>query len=314
MSKIKMNVCVGKTINQGCQEFLLRCKARNYSKFTIKYYENTIHNFGLFYDLDAEVETVDMSLITTYVVHLSEKGVVGKTIETYVRGLRTICYFFMEQGWLERFAIKMPKYEKPMKEVYTHNELQRLLRKPNIKKCSFTQYRNWVLVNYLIGTGQRLNSIVHIRIADIDLVNQVVRLRITKNRKETLLPLANSLVKILEEYLRYRKGEESDYLFCNNVGAQMTRGCITCAIRGYNRSCGVEKTSIHLFRHSYAYNYLLNGGDVFRLQKLLCHSDLESTKEYLNLSLEDVKLDFDKLNPLEQLTTREKTIQMKKGV
>ncbi|WP_051280131.1 tyrosine-type recombinase/integrase [Anaerovorax odorimutans] len=311
MPKIKMCNGNSRSIKEGFEEFLLMCKVRNYSKYTIKYYENVIHNFELFYNLDNDIAEVTEFIVNKYLLFLKNKGIAGKTIKTYIGGLRTVFRFFMEKGWMETFIIKMPKFEKPIKNIYTKEELAILLKKPDLKKCGFTEYRNWVLVNYLVGTGQRLNSIINIKIKDIDLLNSVVFLRVTKNRKETILPLSSSLVDILKEYMKYRRGETSDYLFCNSTEEQMSRGCITCAIRNYNRARGIEKTSIHMFRHTFAYNYLMNGGDVFRLQKLMTHSDISTTKEYLNLSLEDLEKDFEVYNPLEQLVNKNNSIRMR---
>ncbi len=63
------------------------CKVRNYSKYTIKYYENIIHNFELFYNDIAEVTEF---IVNKYLLFLKNKGIAGKTIKTYIGGLRTM--------------------------------------------------------------------------------------------------------------------------------------------------------------------------------------------------------------------------------
>jgi site-specific recombinase XerD len=60
-----------------------------------------------------------------------------------------------------------------------------------------------------------------------------------------------------------------------------------------------EKVSCHTFRHTFAKNYLLNGGDIFSLQKILGHADLETTKLYLNLNDGEMKMQHAKFNPLD---------------
>ncbi len=310
MAKISMKLNEGKTIQQGFDEFIRHCKVKNYSKDTIKYYENVVHNFELFCTLDTELNKVNSELLDKYMLHLRKKNLADKTLKTYMGGMRTILYYFMEQGYIDHFKISMPKVDTPIKNVYTTGELERLLKKPDLKNCTFAEYRNWVLINYLIGTGQRLNSVIHIKIKDLDLANNLVALNTTKNRKHTILPLTSSLVTILNQYLKYRQGKDDDFLFCTENGGQMTRGCISCAVRYYNRNRGVDKTSIHMFRHSFAKNYLLNGGDVFRLQKLLCHSDIKVTKEYLDLSIEDIQQNYETVNPLENLVKNNSKIKM----
>jgi len=50
---------------------------------------------------------------------------------------------------------------------------------------------------------------------------------------------------------------------------------------------------------------------MFRLQKILGHSDLTVTKEYVNMFGQDLQMDFEKFNPLDNLKSRNKgTIRM----
>ena len=60
---------------------------------------------------------------------------------------------------IDFFKIRMPHADKPLKEAYTEEELSKLLKKPNLRKCSFAEYRSWVMVNYFLSTGQRMNSV-----------------------------------------------------------------------------------------------------------------------------------------------------------
>ena len=79
----------------------------------------------------------------------------------------------------------------------------------------------------------------------------------------------------------------------------MRSGLLT---RSYNRSRGVEKTSIHLFRHTFARKYLVDcGGDAFMLQKLLGHSTLAMTKHYCAIYDADISKNYDRFSPLAQL-------------
>lgn len=70
----------------------------------------------------------------------------------------------------------------------------------------------------------------------------------------------------------------------------------------------VNKSSCHLFRHTFAKNWILASGDVFRLQKILGHSDLSVTKEYVNMFGNDLQLDFEKFNPLDNLKGKQGTV------
>jgi len=94
----------------------------------------------------------------------------------------------------------------------------------------------------------------------------------------------------------------------------MTTDMLQKEIARYNRKRGVEKTSLHMFRHTFAKKWILNGGDIFRLQKLLGHSSLEMVRKYVNMFADDLRKDFDSFNPPDNYlgnTNKENRIAMK---
>lgn len=195
----------------------------------------------------------------------------------------------------------MIKCVKKVQKPYTTNELDLLLKKPNLKTCSFTEYRDWVIINYLLATANRVKTLINIQIGDLDLDNSNVLLRHMKNGKQQILPLSSSIVKILSEYLKYRKGSNDDYLFCSRYGQKLTRNALEHSIKKYNLKCGVTKTAIHHFRNTFSIMYLQNGGDSKKLQAILGHSTSDMVNDYVDLVQLDLTIDFDKNNPLELL-------------
>ena len=74
------------------------------------------------------------------------------------------------------------------------------------------------------------------------------------------------MVNILRAYMKIRGGKQTDYLFCDEYGRMLTENALRLAIMHYNHSRGVEKTSIHLFRHTFARKYLVDcGGNLWRM-------------------------------------------------
>jgi len=207
----------------------------------------------------------------------------------------------METGYLPPFTIHIQKVDKKIKETYNERELSLLLKKPNLKDCDFGEYRTWVYSNYLLATGNRISSVLNVKIEDLDYSNNLITVNKMKNRKAQIIPMSKTLCEILQEYLQYRNGEPSDYLFCTVTGTKASRKSYQDALARYNKSRGVMKTSSHLYRHTFAKLWILNGGDIFRLQKMLGHSDLSVVKEYVNMFGNDLSIDFDKFNPLDQL-------------
>lgn len=157
-----------------------------------------------------------------------------------------------------------------------------MLRKPNLKQCTFQEYKSWVIVNFLLSTGIRQHSLVNIRVKEIDFDNEVVYVNVTKNRKPLIIPLNQDILKILKEYLKYRNHEsKEDYLFCNVFGKQLTKSTVYHGLWHYNKSRNVETTGMHRFRHTFAKKWVTMGGNVVTLSKILGHSSLAITENYL---------------------------------
>lgn len=75
------------------------------------------------------------------------------------------------------------------------------------------------MINFLLGTGARLSTLISIKIKDIDLYNYTFKTRHNKNRKEQIIPISQTLNKVLIEYLVHRQHENDEcVLFCNQYG------------------------------------------------------------------------------------------------
>lgn len=86
----------------------------------------------------------------------------------------------------------------------------------------------------------------------------------------------------------------------------MTNSAVQHSIARYNEKRDVEKTSIHAFRHTFAKHYIKSGGNAFKLQKLLGHSSLTVTQDYISLFGEDLAEDFGKHSIIHKYSGREK--------
>ena len=227
-----------------------------------------------------------------------------------MRSVRAFLYYCMDCGYVRNFKISLPKANKKVKETYSNEDLQKLLKKPDINTCSFTDYKIWVFENYLLSTGNRLSTAMNVKIKDIDFENGFIMLSKTKNRQQQVIPLSRSLGEILREYLEIRGGVPEDYLFCNNYGEKASSRTYQTLVYRYNIKHNVNCTSCHAFRHTFAKQWILAGGDVFRLQKILGHSDLTVTKEYIALFGQDLQMDFEKFNPLDRLNINKSVIRI----
>lgn len=90
---------------------------------------------------------------------MMENGNKAKSINTALIALNAFLHWCMDNNYCDRFKTKLVKADEIIKDTYTEEQLSKLLKKPDIKKSSFAQYRNWVIINYLISTGNRSNTL-----------------------------------------------------------------------------------------------------------------------------------------------------------
>ena len=303
------------SLQEGMKEFIVHCKIRNLSKTTIKSYEECFNYFiryleGIFEHINIKRD-INKSTIDNYIIYMQNNNLKESTINIRLRSIRCVLYYFMKNNYINNFEIELIKEGSRIPELYTDEEIKRLLVKPNLKECTFAEYRTWTIINFFVATGVRSRSLRNIKIQDLDFDNDLIYVRVTKNRKLLVMPMGTTIKKVLLEYLKFRGGEKEDYLFCNLIGEQLTINALNNIITRYNKKRNVQKTGIHLFRHYFAKNYIQNGGNALKLQKILGHSTLKETERYVDLFGQDLKKDFDTYNPLDRICNYKERIKIR---
>jgi integrase/recombinase XerD len=219
-----------------------------------------------------------------------------------MRDIRAFCYWCKDsaRGYLKSsFKISIAKPQDEGLKLFTDAKLKTLLERPR-KGDSFTEWRTWVIVNWVLATGNRAATICELKIGDVDFYQKEIVLRHTKNKHFQIIPLSDFLNSVLREYLKmWRHGEgEEGWLFPNVGNEQLTTNALRQAFIDYCYNRGVERHNIHGLRHNFAKGWVRNNGNMYALQKVLGHSDLSMTKKYVNLFSEDLKKDYDNYNPL----------------
>lgn len=296
MAKMKMTM-LSPTVEETIESFLNSKKAKGVAEKTIQTYRYHFKAIGKFMDMNTEIDVLSKRDLEAMIAAMRDNGLASNSINSYTRTLKSFFSWCNAEGFTN-LNISLYKAEETVKDTYTDAELKRLLKKPNMRACSFTEYRNWVIVNLLLNSGCRAATVRSILIKDVNLSNSTIIYRHTKNKSIQIVPLCSTMVSILREYMRIREGGPQDCLFPNENGKPLTESGLREAIEKYNLSRGVEKTSIHLFRHTFAERYLRNGGNAFNLQKILGHSTLAMTKHYCNIYNTDLVKNYDNLAPL----------------
>lgn len=303
------------SLNDAFRLFIQECRLKNLSPRTETYYQHSYDKFQNIMPSIESVNQIDMGVYDTYVSSLRRISSMNEvSVSTYARGIRTFFNWLIKKKYIDAFHMPTMRAVKEIKETYTDAELIALLKKPSKKHIleSFADYRTWVVINYLMATGNRASTVVNLKVKDLDLYGGYVTLRVTKNKKQQIIPLPDVLLPILSEYIKMCQLSDDDWLFPSVYAEKLTVDALAESINKYNKRRGVNRTGTHLFRHTFAKKFIMNNGDLFTLQKMMGHSGLEILKEYVELFSTEVKANNDKFNPLIGLTKHKEQIQLKK--
>lgn len=288
-----------KNIEEAEVEFLKHCKLKNLREQTVKYYEEDIEYFFSTAGTFKYVDEVTQQVYEDWLVSLIDMGKKITSLNTRIRGLRVFFKFCAEREYMSALEISLMKEDAEEKEPYTDAELAKLLKKPESNK--WVEWRMWCAVNYLIATGNRVGTVISLRVKDIDFEKGFIFLRLMKNRKQQIIPLSKALEAVLREYLETWDWTLDSPLFPSYEGVALDKRGFQHALANYNISRGVTKTSAHLFRHTFAKKFVMAGGGMVQLQGWLGHSTIDMSRHYVNLYGNDLQIEF---NPLDNLTAK----------
>jgi len=90
-------------------------------------------------------------------------------------------------------------------------------------------------------------------------------------------------------------------LFLTRDGKPMTVNCIKLIFSRLAKTSGIRRLHAHLCRHTFAINYLLNGGDIYSLQEILGHTTLDMVRHYLHFNNSQIIVRHHKYSPMDKL-------------
>jgi site-specific recombinase XerD len=220
-----------------------------------------------------------------------EAGISARSINSRITGINAYLRW-AEYGHKLAFL----REEEKVLPTYKPEHLKKLI---NYKPRTSSKKRLHTLILTLLDTGIRVEEALSIRAIDVDWDNMLLKV-MGKGNKERLVPFSYELRRIL---WRWKDSVEFDLLFASRNGAKLMRRNVLRDFKLLCRSLGFEAVprSIHALRHTFAVNYLRNGGSVFHLQKALGHSSLEMSRKYANLLTEDLQQVQHKVSLLQRL-------------
>lgn len=247
-------------------------------------------------------------------------------VDRYVQYLRSA---YKENSYLRKVAAlkSLNKYMRDYK-LGTNDQIDLLVAKKREKRIPkfLTQAQiNTFLNQFIIGneietrdkamfetlysTGMRVSEIINVKVSDVNLENDTIRVT-GKGNKQRIVILNQSSVESLRKYIYDARiklvSELTDILFLNSKGKPLTRQGFNFILKKHAANVGITEISPHIFRHSIATHMLNNGGDLRMIQMLLGHANISTTEVYTHVSKQKILEEYTKMHPLAKEKKNEK--------
>lgn len=288
--------------------FLSTRRLRNLSPNTITFYSQHLNKFLEFVEsryLDISLEQIDHTILREYITGLKETHSAGG-VNHYIKVLKILFKFMIEEGMInENPSKKISKINTDQAPIatFSNNQIMAMLEVTK-HQMDFPGIRNYALITLLYDTGCRISELLELKVEDIQLDEKILIVK-GKGRKRRVVPFGDRSLIGLVKYLNRRDKlfGTKEALFLTKFGSPLTRRMTNKIIERIGEKAKVERVrlSAHTFRHTFAKNWLMNGGDIFSLQKILGHKTLDMVRNYVNITFKDIQLQHSKFSPGDNL-------------
>jgi site-specific recombinase XerD len=236
---------------------------------------------------------------------IEDEALSPHTIHAYVRTLKAFGAWLFEEGYTTDHPfrrLKPPKLPETMIEILSEDEITRLLNAINANTPLGA--RQYLIVLLLLDTGIRASELCTLTMANTNLKEGYIKVR-GKGKKERMVPFGSTTKKALMRYIQtYRPDPATDQvgeLILTLDGTSLTYDGLAQVCKRLAVAASIPRLHLHLFRHTFAVRYLMNGGDVMTLRLILGHTTLDVTRLYLHLSESHVQVQHHKFSPVDRL-------------
>ena len=241
------------------------------------------------------VTDVELSDLQAFAAGLHDVGIGPRSQCRILSGVRSFYRFLVMDGYMDNDPTELlesPVLGEHLPEFLTPQEVDKL--KDSIDLSKPEGHRNRAIIEVLFSCGLRVSELVNLKWSQLYADERYLRI-LGKGSKERLVPISNTALREIENYLPWRnslkiKPGEEDYVFLNRRGLHLTRVMVLIMLKTQAEEAGIKKTiSPHTLRHSFATALLEGGADLRVIQALLGHESIGTTEIYTHLSMQTLR-------------------------
>ena len=271
-------------------------KRRSMSEHTVSDYSITFRRFGIYIKY-GEVERITSKQVNAFLTHIADEyELSAKTIQNAWIALSSFWTWGHDELGLPhiiRNGVEMPSAKSPPPLPYTEDEVRALLKacesmnawspktQRHVEGTRQTKLRDIAIMLVLLDTGMRVSELCALKVSDYDRKQGRLIIRHGKGDKPRVVYMGQAAQRALWRYLAERTETPAGApLLATRADRRMNKDSVLGMIAHAGERAGVAGASCHRFRHTFAVNFLRNGGNILALQDLLGHSSMEMVRRY----------------------------------
>ncbi|MDF2943708.1 MAG: xerD [Herbinix sp.] len=263
-------------------------EVKHSSKNTLQAYQNDLKKLQLFLEKQniIQVAKISETSLNSYILTLEKEGLSPASVSRNIAAIKAFLLYLLKHGLLSgdpSERIKPPKVQKKSPMIIDTTLVDKLLQQPDhhTKKG----IRDRAMLEILYATGIKVSELISMKETDINLSGRYIT---CGDKRERNIPFGKSAKAALQEYLTIRSADfnkkNSDILFLNSSGEQLSRQGLWKILKIYAKLVGIEDINPNIIRHSFAAHMIDNGADLGSVQEFLGHADITTTQLYLTHS------------------------------
>ncbi|SRR5579883_2678263 len=283
-------------MHHSIEAFLTHLRSeRQASRHTMRSYQDDLALYSSYleevYGGAADPSGVDAPRLRRYSAWLAGRGYAPSTLARRLASLRSYFRFLRRRGLVSAdpaVGLRNPKQSRRLPRLLRVDEVIRLL--DSVPMETLAGIRDRALLETLYGGGLRVSELVGLNVEDLDLEQELVRVR-GKGRRQRLCPIGRVATDCLRRWIPLRRPRltREPALFLNQRGTRLTARSVGRFLETYLRRAGLADTaSPHTLRHSFATHLLDRGADLRSVQELLGHRKLTTTQIYCHVTQERI--------------------------
>lgn len=304
------------------ESYALCLSTEGKSPRTITWYTANLNRFAKFLShnhLTDSVDKIDKEEVRRFISHLQtgvtrwqgspyirdDRRLSPFSVQGYARTIKAFWSWLMDEGYISHnpmTSLELPKTPKKVVSTFSQEQIQKIL--DAIDKKSSCGFRDYTMILLLLDTGIRLSELIGLRMDDIDFLQSFILVR-GKGNKERVVPFGSQVRRTLRRYIMHFRPEpdlpRTNEVFRAGDGLPLKPRAVQSMLLRLGKKAKISGVRLnpHRFRHTFATQYLVQGGDIFSLQKILGHSSLEVVRMYVNLITSDILEQHRKFSPVD---------------